>query len=120
MKKILLLIISAALLLSGCGGDTPEEACFRFLYNDIPILPGDPASPVIEALGQPNSYTEEASCAFEGLDKTWVYSGFSLTTYPNGGEDYIHTIWFTDDSVTTEEGIFIGAAQQAVDAAYGA
>lgn len=118
-KTILLILLLTTLLLTACSPEAMETP-FRFLHNDVILTPGAAAEPIIEALGQPNSYTEETSCAFDGLDKTYVYSGFSFTTYPDNGKDYIHTIWFTDDSAVTEEGLYIGASQQAVDNAYGA
>lgn len=120
MKKLTLLIL-LIFLLSGCGADQlPEDEDFVFTCNGTKIAMNAPAEPVVAALGEPLSYTEEASCAFDGLDKTYTYSGFTLTTYPEGGEDFVYSLWFTDDSVSTEEGIYIGAAQEAVDKAYGA
>lgn len=74
---------------------------------------------VLDALGEANSYFEAASCAFEGLDKTYTYSGFVITTRPDGDEDYVNSILLTDDSVTTAEGIYIGSTQTDVLAAYG-
>ena len=119
-KTTIVILLLTALLLTACSPDAGLETPFRFLHKDVILTPGASAEPIIESLGKPNSYTEEASCAFDGLDKTYVYSGFSFTTYPDKGADYIHTIWFTDDSAVTEEGIYIGASQQAVDDAYGA
>ena len=119
-KTTIVILLLIALLLTACSPEAAAETPFRFLYNEIILTPGAVAEPILEALGQPNSYTEETSCAFDGLDKTYAYSGFSFTTYPDMGKDYIHTIWFTDDSAVTEEGIYIGASQQAVDDVYGA
>ena len=61
----------------------------------------------------------EASCAFTGLDKTYYYGGFYLQTYPMGEEDFIYAAWLVDDSSTTPEGLYIGATQAEVEAAYG-
>ena len=119
-KTTILILLLTALLLTACSPEAAAQEPFRFLHQEVILTPGTAAAPILESLGQPNSYTEEASCAFDGLDKTYVYSGFTFTTYPDKGCDYIHTIWFTDDSATTEEGIYIGASQQAVDSAYGA
>ena len=74
---------------------------------------------VLAALGEPQSYFEAESCAFEGLDKTYTYSGFVITTRPEGEKDYVNSILLTDDSVTTPEGIFIGSSGDDVIAAYG-
>ena len=74
---------------------------------------------VLEALGEANSYFEAASCAFDGLDKTYTYSGFVITTRPDGDRDLVNSILLTDDSVATAEGIYIGSSQADVLAAYG-
>lgn len=78
-----------------------------------------PAEPIVDALGDPQSYTEEASCAFDGLDKTYYYGSFYMTTYPMNGKDYVYRLWFADDGVSTPEGISIGSTQAEVEQAYG-
>lgn len=142
MKKILIFAIIACMMLAGCnsGGSTettaaPEETVsapstpategsetegFVFNYNGTEITFHAPAAPIIEALGEPKKYTESTSCAFEGLDKSYYYGSFYLDTYPVEEEDFVYGWWFADDSVTTEEGIYIGATQAEVEAAYGA
>ena len=97
-----------------------EAVGYTFTYKGTQIAMKADAEPILAALGEPNSYTEEASCAFDGLDKTYSYGSFYLTTYPEGGKDYVYRIWFADDGVTTEEGVYIGAAQAEVESAYGA
>lgn len=93
---------------------------FVFSYNGVDITMHAPAAPIIEALGEPKKYTESASCAFEGLDKNYYYGSFYLDTYPVGEEDFIYGWWFADDTLTTQEGIYIGATQAQVESAYGA
>ena len=79
----------------------------------------DNMADVLAALGEPASYFEAESCAFEGLDKTYTYSGFVITTRPDGEQDYINSIRLTDDSVVTPEGVYIGCSADDVTAAYG-
>jgi len=76
-------------------------------------------APIIEALGEPVEYFEAPSCAFQGLDKIYYYNGFELSTYPLEDKDMISTVNFLDDSVTTEQGIYLGASLEEVIAAYG-
>ena len=76
-------------------------------------------SEVLAALGEAKSYFEAESCAFEGLDKTYTYSGFVITTRPDGDKDFVNSIVLTDDSVTTPEGLYIGSTAADVTAAYG-
>ena len=100
--------------------DAPAEAGFVFTYNGTDITMNAPAADIVAALGEPKSYTEEASCAFEGLDKTYYYGSFYLQTYPMEDVDYVYSMWLVDDSVSTPEGIYIGAPEAQVESAYGA
>ena len=75
---------------------------------------------VLAAEGEPLSYFEAESCAFNGLDKTYTYAGFVISTRPEGEQDLVNSILLTDDSVTTPEGVYIGSSKDAVTAAYGA
>lgn len=130
MKKIisLLAVLCLVLCFAGCGADEPNtedtnppaEPGFTFTYNGTEIAINAPAEPIIAALGEPKSYTEETSCAFTGLDKTYFYGSFYMTTYPENGKDFVFSIWFADDSVATAEGVYVGASQAEVEAAYGA
>ena len=136
MKKIfaLILALTMVLALAACGGETAPEttapaanapgktdaSSWKYTVRGVDILMNAGAAPILEALGEPVSYTEEASCAFTGLDKTYNYGGFFLNTYPIGDADYIYGVCLMDDSSTTPEGIYIGATQAEVEAAYGA
>ena len=98
----------------------PAGDVFTFTYGGTKIAMNAEDAPIIEALGEAKKYTEEESCAFEGLDKTYYYGSFYLQTYPEGDTDYVYCLWLVDDSVETEEGIYIGASQADVEKAYGA
>lgn len=125
-KNILIILLAAILLMVGCGGndgpsrkETPEEG-FIFEYNGVEIPLHAKAAPIIEDLGEAKDYFEAESCAFQGLDKTYYYSGFELTTYPKDKDtDCISVIYFNDDSVSTKEGIYIGSSEADVVEAYG-
>lgn len=138
MKKLIIFAVIACMLLcfAGCqsGSDTgasaePSETTgsqggemekgFAFTYKGVEITMHAPAASILEKLGEPVKYTESASCAFDGLDKSYYYGSFYLDTYPKDGEDYIYGWWFVDDSVATEEGIYIGSSQADVETAYG-
>ena len=139
MKKIIALVLALMLVLTmaACGGETapetteaqapaaaghrePDAASWKYTVQGIDIMMHAEAAPILEALGEPVSYTESASCAFTGLDKTYYFGGFYLETYPIDDVDYINSIWLVDDSSTTPEGIYIGASKAEVEAAYGA
>ena len=138
MKKIFALVLALMMVLTmaACGESapettapaapsvntpvTPDAASWKYNVQGVDIMMHAPAAPILEALGEPVSYTEEASCAFTGLDKTYNFGGFFLQTYPMGDADYIYSVWLMDDSSETPEGIYIGATQAEVEAAYGA
>lgn len=95
------------------------EAEYSITYKGVTVMLNAPAEPIISALGDPVSYTESTSCAFDGLDKTYYYGSLYIDTYPLGDSDYIYDFWFADDTISTPEGICIGAAAADVEAAYG-
>ena len=148
MKKrlfCLLLALSMAAVLTACGGEggtpsgqntegqdhpaqsTPgsQTAANGYVFavskaGGYTVAVNDDMADVLAALGEPISYFEAASCAFEGMDKTYTYSGFVITTQPGeDGHDYVNFIRLTDDSVSTPEGVYIGCSADEVTAAYG-
>jgi len=99
--------------------NTQAEEGFSFKINDVVIPMNVDVAPILEALGEADSYFEAASCAFQGLDKIYTYSGFEIYTYPNGEKDYISSVYLKDDSVQTDKGIYIGSSFDDVKKAYG-
>ena len=145
MKKILVVLL-VALALAGCaaGNQTEttgaptqsqtqpaqpaetrqetqaaEKSGFSVPFRGTAITLGTPMEPVLTALGEPTSYTEQTSCAFQGLDKTYYYGSLYIQTNPAPEGDRISAVWFADDSITTAEGVYIGADRAAVEKAYG-
>ncbi len=144
MKK-LLMCLALAVILTGCSdqGQEPKDTDYPqnqntseqgsgnnqssetdlgyvFDYNGVDIPVNIDAASVLENLGEPQQYFEAESCAFKGLDKTFYYNGFELTTYPKtANTDYISSIYFKDDTVSTPEGIYIGSTVEDMQEAYG-
>jgi hypothetical protein len=134
MKKIFILVLAAMLILAGCSGNTKPvskpnsnsenpgqagEAGYSFKYKTAAINMNDKAAPIVESLGKSMDYFEAESCAFKGLDKIYYYSGFELHTYPIDNVDYVSSVLFTDDSVSTPEGVSIGSSLDDMVKAYG-
>ena len=135
MKKRSILVIACLLgailmMLTACGGGKEPETSGNgqggqgskliFVYKDTEIAMKEDAAPILEALGEAKSYTEAASCAFEGLDKTYYYGSFYLYTYPDGETDRVNMVVLCDDTVTTPEGLCIGDSKEKVESIYGA
>ena len=94
---------------------------YTLTYKDasIDVTPDQNMAEVLAALGDADSYFEAASCAFEGLDKTYMYGHVEVDTYPQGEEDFISSIYFLDDLAVTNEGVRVGSTKDEMEAAYG-
>ena len=130
MKRFIALILALimALALCACGGEKapaeePAEAAanskYVFSLNGTALPVNADFAPSHEKLGEESSYFEAASCAFNGLDKTYTYGNVEIVTYPDGDIDRISSIRFLDENVATPEGIKIGSSTEEVVAAYG-
>jgi len=104
---------------SGQGTATQTTKGYVFAEKGIQVEVDGDMSGYLETLGEPASYFEAASCAFEGLDKVYTYNSYVIKTYPQGNKDLVSDIILMDDSVTTVEGICIGSDAAAVEKAYG-
>ena len=89
-----------------------DPNAFYFTYEGTEIRLHADMAPILEKLGEPKKYTESASCAFEGLDKTYFYGNFYMTTYPQGEKDYVFSLWFVDDTLNGLGIVFIEASAQ--------
>ncbi len=98
--------------------DTEQK--FTFVHNNVKISPNDLVDPLVTALGSDYTYHESPSCAYIGLDKCYVYPGFSIYTYPDDDAvDHVLQIVLTDDTLSTPEGLIIGDTAEKVIELYG-
>lgn len=103
---------------TGASGNTDAKG-YVFQHGGTVVSVDADMAPVLEKLGEPAKYFEAASCAFQGLDKTYTYNSFEIQTYPQGDKDYISVIILKDDAVSTAEGCYIGCSREDVTKAYG-
>ena len=105
------------------GQSSKEEANkangYVFTYNDIKIQIDADAQSYVEQLGEPASYYESPSCAFDNLDKFYTYHGFEIDTYYSNEKDLVLGVVLLDDTVSTTEGVCIGDAKDKVSSVYG-
>lgn len=143
MKKILLTVISAAILtaLAGCtgseistsgskqpaatsassqsGDSTVGKPGFTAVINGTEIKIDAECDPIIEKLGTPKETFEAPSCAFEGKSYTYTYDGFKVETYPNNNVNHVYAVMLTDATQKTAEGLAVGASSADIIAACG-
>ena len=139
MKKICLLILMSVLLVGCSGGETTPNnkstdqvnnvsdnvneddvvESYVFETNGVEIAMNAEVTPIIEKLGESKEFFEAESCAFQGMEKTYTYNGFDLYTYEIDGVDSVASISFLDDSVKTQEGIYLYSSLDEVIDAYG-
>lgn len=102
------------------GGSNETGKTYSFVHNNVKITPNDLVDPLITALGTNYTYYESPSCAYIGMDKCYLYQGFSIYTYPDDkGVDHVLQVILTDDSLSTPEGLIIGDTAQRVVELYG-
>ena len=120
MKRILVTVCIIAMLLAGCGasGETGQKH-FSVAAGETVLTLDAPAKNALETLGAPYGYTETASCAFAGTEKTYDFGAFYLRTYPAKDGDRILGWWFSGSELHTPEGIAIGSEREQVEQAYG-
>lgn len=117
-----LALLACLTLFVGCGESQKTE--YRFKAGEVTLTPGTNAAEPLAALGTPQSYSESGSCGgIEGLDKVYVYNGFTVRTTPGmeGAKvvDIINSVTLNDDSVSTPEGLRVGSTRDAVVSALG-
>jgi len=101
------------------GKQETSSQGYVFTYKETEVKIDADATPYVEAFGEPVSYYETPSCAFDNLDKFYTYHGFELDTYYMNGKDLVLGIVFLDDTVSTTEGICIGDTKEKVIKVYG-
>jgi hypothetical protein len=133
LTKLAVILLMVVLILPGCKFEGNEqrdsskaaenkqlEGDYKYTTNDgITINLDQDVTEVLDSLGKPMETFEAPSCAFNGVDKTFLYGSYQIVTYPIDNEDHISTIDLLDDTVITEEGISLGSTQEEVVAAYG-
>ena len=97
----------------------PALSGYVFSHNGVDFTVDMEANGVITALGEPASYYEVPSCAFEGMEKIYDYTSFEITTYEVDDVDYIANIYLKDDLVETPEGISLYMTSADLTEAYG-
>ena len=94
-----------------------NKEAWTFTYNDMNMAIGEEFTR--DKYGEELEYSEVASCAFDGLDKTYKYEHYEITTYPEDGKEKIFSIYFLDESIATKEGLSLGSSYDDMINLYG-
>ena len=119
-KMMLSMLLVCALVLGACVIRTDAASGYSFKYKGVSITIGSDATKFLKKAGKPKSVTKQKSCAYNGMDRTYTYSYFKITTYSNtdNGTEYINSITLTSKKVSTKEGIKIGSTEKQVKKKY--
>lgn len=104
---------------AGSSSDSAESTGYVFSYDGTDIPVDADVAPIIEKLGEPNSYFESPSCAADGIGKLYTYSDFEIQTYPDGDVDRVLYVLLRTDNVATAEGIDLSNVREDIVGAYG-
>lgn len=115
-------LLMAAVLVTMMG--VPVKAASKgyvFRYKGVKVAMNGNASTLKAKAGKPISQRRSKSCAYNGLDSTYVYKDFIVTTYSKSvkGAEYINSITLRTAKVSTSEGIHIGSTYNDVVKKYG-
>lgn len=94
---------------------------YIFSIKNTEFIIGEDPTEKIEKLGEASDSFSAPSCAMQGEDKIYTYSGFTLTANSESKDSPVKliSILLTDDSVQTKEGLYIGQTRENVEKLYG-
>ena len=90
-----------------------------FVYNGQRVSLNENMSSVLSKLGKAASVSSAPSCHGDGEDKTYEYNGFTIYTYPSGGNDLVLEINVQSSAIPTSKGIKAGSSLNDITAVYG-
>ncbi len=99
------------------GEFTTDDLVFE--YNGQIINLDEHINDVKAKIGEPLETNSAPSCYYDGNDKEFIYDGFTIYTYPDGENDYVVSIEFSTDAVSTVKGARVGMAVEEALAIYG-
>lgn len=118
------LCLALAVMLTVLSSSTITQAApkgYVWKYKKTSVTIHDKASAILSKAGKPVSKSESKSCAYKGMDRTYKYKDFIITTYSNttNGTEYVNSIELTTSKVQTSEKIKIGSSKNSVIDTYG-
>ena len=122
MKRFLVILAVCVFILSGCE----SKAATGFSKDDLYLVINGKEyycdiniEEIIADFGEEYRYSEAISCAYDGLDKTFIYDTVEFYTYPTVDGDFVNEIFTFDPDIKTSKNLHVGSTREEVLAAYG-
>ncbi len=133
MKKIMIFLLAAVLLVSLCACGTNEDNApnggdqgstegvvgkgYVFLYQDAELTPGAQFRP--DMLPEPEFEYTAPNCALAGNDVVYNYGDIEVAVYSDGASNTIQSVYIINPNLTTPEGLALGDSVTKVTELYG-
>lgn len=129
MKKVLkvlllvILLIGNLVFLTACGeeksssSETKTKASFSIKYDGVNVVPGIKFDE--SKISDDAEISEIPSCAFDGVDKVYTYSNVEITVAEINGTPTVYSVYFKDDTISTNEGVKISDSKDLMLEKYG-
>lgn len=102
---------------SSSSSESTENSKYSVTYKNVDITPGTAFDET--KIQEQYSYSEINSCAFEGKDKVYTYSGAEINVANVNGVDTVYSVYFFDTETKTPEGIGVSDTKEDMIKAYG-
>ena len=97
--------------------ESSSKEGFLVKYDGVNVAPGSKFDE--SKISEEATISEIPSCAFEGTDKVYSYSGVEITVCDIDGVPTVYSVYFLDDTISTEEGVKISDSKDLMIEKYG-
>lgn len=121
MKRMLCIACTLLLLCCvACARVSQKSEPLTLSYRGVALFIGMDEEEMLSALGKDYTVSEAQSCAGQGLDRLYTYPSVRLYVFaPQGGKGTLTSVSYTDDTVMTSDGLYIGCTADEVIARRG-
>lgn len=117
-EKEMYVVLPSANVEEGVADGRVDESDFAAEICGTVVRLDEEINPLMNELGEPDSFVETVRNPQIGSDKTYTYKGIEISTYPKNGKDIVNNITYYGEEKTLS-GIGIGSTRADIEAAYG-